>query len=310
MGRPEAILIAGPTASGKSALALRLACALDGIVVNADSMQVYADLRIITARPSAEDEACAPHALFGTVDGATPHSVTLWLADIALALAAAREARRIPIIVGGTGLYFKALLQGLSDIPPVPDSIRSEIRLWAAGRLPEQLHAELAVRDPLTAAKLRPTDPQRVTRALEVHAATGESLATFQSKRGPALLAAERCIGFALTLERAALRERIDRRFEMMMAAGALDEVGRFAARNLNPDLPAMRAIGVPPLLDHLAGRIALAEAVARGQSDTRRYIKRQETFLRHQLPSLTTIAPSEADDAISRVFDEGLSYS
>ena len=298
------ILIAGPTASGKSALALRLARTLDGVVINADSMQVYADLRIITARPSLDDEVRVPHRLFGMIDGATPYSVTLWLADVAQALAAVQASGRVPIVVGGTGLYFKALLQGLSDIPPVPDAIRSEIRAWAAGLPPERLHAELARRDPLMAAHLRPSDPQRVTRALEVLAATGESLVTFQRKREPPLLDAARCVGVALTIDRPTLRERIDRRFETMMAAGALDEARVFAARTLDPSLPAMRAIGVPPLLDHLAGRISLAEAVARGQADTRRYIKRQETFLRHQLPSLVNIAPSEADDAISRCFD------
>ncbi len=292
----EAILIAGPTASGKSALALALARRLDGVVINADSMQVYRDLRVITARPGDEDERQAPHALYGVVDGAENFSVSRWLAAVSKAIAAAKAAGRMPILVGGTGLYLKALTQGLSNIPAVPAEVRAEVRDWAAGLAPAALHAALAERDPATAARLRPTDPQRLLRALEVHAATGGSLASWQANRGPPLLDAARCVAVFLAPEREALRARIDARFDAMMSEGALDEVAALAQRGLDPALPVMRAHGVPPLLRYLAGTSELAAAVATGKADTRRYIKRQATFARHQLPSFAWIVPEEAE--------------
>ena len=297
-----AILIAGPTTSGKSALALRVAGAIGGVVINADSMQVYRDLRIITARPSEADEALVPHALYGTVDGATNHSVARWLDDAGGALRRAREAGLVPILVGGTGLYFKALTQGLSDIPQVPDAVRASVRAWAWSRSAEALHGELERRDPSSARKLRPTDQQRVMRALEVHVATGESLASYQSRRSPPLLAAGRYVGITLTVDRTTLRERVDRRFETMVREGAPMEVQRLRERAIDPACPVMRAHGVPPLIRCLEGRIDLATAVGEGQADTRRYIKRQHTFFRHQLLDFTAVAPSEAEDAIARL--------
>jgi tRNA dimethylallyltransferase len=294
--RPEAILIAGPTASGKSALAIRLAQRVGGLVINADSMQVYRDLRIITARPTEAEEASTPHALFGTIDGAENFSVSRWLVEADRQLGAAHAAGLIPIFVGGTGLYFKALTQGLSDIPPVPDAVRADIRARAEGRAPEALHAELAVLDPLAAAKLRPTDPQRVLRALEVFAATGQSLVRFQNSRSLPLLHPAICPSVFLTLDRPALRERIDRRFDDMIAHGALAEVEALATRQLDPSLPVMRAHGVPPLLRHIREGFALDDAIATGKADTRRYIKRQETFARHQLPGFAFVAAAAAE--------------
>ena len=296
MNRPDAILIAGPTASGKSALAIRLAQRLGGLVINTDSMQVYRDLRIITARPSVEEEACAPHALFGTEDGAENFSTGRWLTAARREYERAQAADLIPIFVGGTGLYFKALTQGLSDIPAVPDEVRAQIRRDAAGQTPEQLHALLSSIDPLTAARLRPSDPQRLLRALEVYAATGQSLASFQSSRGAALLDPSRCVAVFLTLDRPALRERIDRRFDEMMRNGALDEIERLSARQLDPLLPVMRAHGVPPLLRHIRDDYTLADAVAEGKADTRRYIKRQETFARHQLSDFRFVDAAQAE--------------
>ncbi|WP_246725021.1 tRNA (adenosine(37)-N6)-dimethylallyltransferase MiaA [Beijerinckia sp. L45] len=298
MKRRQAILIAGPTASGKSALAIRLARRLGGIVLNADSMQVYRDLRIITARPTPAEEASVPHDLFGTIDGAENFSVSRWLAAAAAAIDAARSLERIPIFVGGTGLYFKALTQGLSDIPPVPEAVRANVRAQADGRAPEELHAELALLDPLGAAKLRPTDPQRIIRALEVFAATGHSLLSFQNTRSVPLLDTAHCPAVFLTMDRAALRARIDRRFDAMMADGALAEVAALAARGLDPALPVMRAHGVPPLLQHLRDGLALDEAIETGKADTRRYIKRQETFARHQLPDFSFV-DAEAAEAV-----------
>ena len=290
MSRPDAILIAGPTASGKSALAVRLAARLGGIVVNADSMQVYRDLQIITARPSAAESEAVPHALFGTVDGAVNHSVSRWLADAASELAAARAAHLLPIVVGGTGLYFKALVQGLSEIPPVPAEVRERVRAQAAGLSPAQLHERLAAADPLAAAQLRPSDPQRILRALEVQAAAGRSLFAFHATRSHPVLAPARCAAVFLTLERTVLRARIDGRFDRMMEAGAMDEVAALGRRRLDPALPVMRAHGVPPLLQHLRGEIPLDHAISAGKADTRRYIKRQETFARHQLPGFAAV--------------------
>ncbi len=294
--RPDAFLIAGPSASGKSALAIALAERIDGVVVNADSMQVYADLRILTARPSEADLARARHALFGTVDGATAHSVSRWLADAGRVLEDVREAGRVPIVVGGTGLYLKALVHGLSAIPAVPPGIRADVRAAAQGRSPKALHAALAERDPVTAQRLRPSDPQRIIRALEVHAATGRSLASFHDVREAPLLDLARCPAVVLAPERPVLRARLDQRFDAMMAEGALAEVGRLAARRLDPALPVMRALGVPHLLRHLRGDIGLDEAVALAKSEIRRYAKRQETFARHQLAGFQPMPPEQAE--------------
>lgn len=266
-------------------MALRLACARDGVLINADSMQVYRDLRVLTARPDARDEATAPHLLFGHIDGAVNHSVGLWLNDAARALDEARRDGRQPIFVGGTGLYFKALTQGLSAIPSVPEDVRAKVRSRAAGVPVAALHAELASRDPATAARLRPTDPQRVLRALEVFEATGRGLASFQSARSRPLLDMKDALAVFLTMERDALKARIDRRFAAMLEAGALEEVEALRQRGLDPALPVMRAHGAPHLIAYLSGEIALAEAAARARLDTYHYAKRQFTFARHQLP-------------------------
>lgn len=282
--RIGAIVLAGPTASGKSDLALRSAASCGGVVINTDSMQVYRDLRILTARPTPEDEARVPHRLYGHVDGAVNYSVGLWLKDAEAALDDARSAGHLPIFVGGTGLYFKALTQGLSDIPPVPESVRADVRARAENMPVAALHAELARCDPVTASRLRPTDPQRVLRALEVFEATGQSLASFQGARTPPLLDTKDVLGVFLAPPRAELTARIDRRFDQMLESGALEEVEALRDRRLDPSLPVMRAHGVPHLLAYLNGTMSLAEAARRGKADTRHYTKRQFTFARHQL--------------------------
>lgn len=292
----SAILIAGPTASGKSALAISLAARLGGVVVNADSMQVYRDLAILTARPEPRDMALAPHLLFGDVDGAVNYSVGCYLEDAGSALMRLREQDALPVFVGGTGLYFKALTQGLSDIPKVPEEVRAVVRARAQGLPPAALHAELAACDPLTAQRLRPSDPQRILRALEVFAATGQSLASFQKLKQTPLLDAEQCLAVFLAPERDVLHAAIDHRFDLMMSRGALAEVEALRRRQLDPALPVMRAHGVPHLLAHLDGRLPLAEAVRLGKSDTRQYAKRQFTFVRHQLPQFRWIAPENAE--------------
>ncbi|MGI3899441.1 MAG: tRNA (adenosine(37)-N6)-dimethylallyltransferase MiaA [Janthinobacterium lividum] len=297
MERGGAVLIAGPTASGKSALAMRVAERLGGIVINADSMAVYRDLTILTGRPEAADLARVPHRLYGHRDAAEAYSVGLWLAEIESELGHARAAGALPVVVGGTGLFFKALTQGLSDIPAVPDDIRARVRAKAEGVEPEILHARLAAVDPLTASRLRPSDPQRIVRALEVFAATGQPLAEFQARRTPPLVpVTSGVVAVALSPDRALLREAIDRRFDRMMEQGAIDEVRRLRYRGLDPALPAMRALGVPSLLAHLAGDLSLDAAVARSKAETRAYAKRQETFARHQLPGFGTVAPQEGE--------------
>ena len=299
MERLRAILIAGPTASGKSALAVELARRTGGAVVNADSMQVYRDLRVLSARPTLADEAAAEHLLYGHVDGAVNYSVGLWLADFSRTLAALEAQGRLAIVVGGTGMYFKAATQGLSDIPAVPDEVRARVRAEAEGVEPADLHARLAARDPVTAARLRPTDPQRILRALEVFAATGKPLAAFQGARQAPLLAEGEWRGFFLAPEREAVRAAIDGRFIGMMERGALDEVEALRARGLDPALPVMRAHGVPGLIAFLDGLMTFEEAVAKGQADTRAYSKRQFTFARHQLPGFAWLAPDGAAEAI-----------
>jgi tRNA dimethylallyltransferase len=294
-GEGTVVLIAGPTASGKSALALRLAQASGAIVVNADSMQVYGDLRVLTARPSPHEEEAAPHRLYGHVDGATNYSVARYVEDAAALIAGARAEGRPAILVGGTGLYFKALIDGLSDIPPVPDDVREAVRAASEGVPTPELHARLSGVDPATAAGLRPSDRLRVLRALEVQAATGRSLADFQGTRRPGPLAGVDTVRLFLAPDREVLRRRIDARFEAMIREGALEEVERLAARGLDPLLPVMRAHGVPGLLAHLRGEIDLAAAIVRGQADTRRYAKRQFTWFRHQMPGWRWLDPEEA---------------
>ncbi len=287
MTRPfdaRAILIAGPTASGKSGLALRLAEQLGGVVINADSMQVYRELRILTARPTPEEEARAPHALYGCVSGAEAYSVGRYGADAATAIAAARAEKRVPIIVGGTGLYFKALLEGVSPGPATDPDVRAHWRAQAAQRPAPELHAILAQRDPAMAARLMPTDPQRIVRALEVLESTGRSLADWQRERGRPVLVEDETVRLLVLPDRQAHGQTIDARFDAMMGAGALDEARTLIALGLSEDLPIMRALGVAPLTAHIAGKLGLEEAVAQAKAETRQYAKRQLTWYRRNM--------------------------
>lgn len=295
MTRLDAILIAGPTASGKSALALALAEKFDGVVINADSMQVYRDLRILTARPTPAEEARVPHRLYGHVDAAESYSVGRWCQDAAAALADVRQGGRLAVIVGGTGLFFKALTQGLAAVPPVPAAIRTDVRARLARDGVAALHAELARCDPVSATRLMPGDRARITRALEVVLATGRSLIDWHREGMPATLDPARAAKMFLMPERAALLRRIDARFDAMLEAGALDEVRALAARGLSPDLPAMKAHGVPWLARHLRGEISLSEAAAGGKRDTRQYTKRQVTWFRNQMRDWEWVAPENA---------------
>ena len=299
MSTSDIILIAGPTASGKSALALALAERHGGTVINADSMQVYRDLRIITARPSPEEERRAPHMLYGHIDAAENYSVGRWCADAAAALLVAQRESRPAVIVGGTGLYFNALTRGLAAVPPIPREIRDTVRARLATDGVAALHAELESRDPGAAARLMPGDRARVTRALEVVLATGRSLLAWHETGNPASLDPSRAAKVFLMPDRDELMRRIDARFDAMVAAGALEEVRALAARGLNPELPAMKAHGVPWLIRHLNGEITLADAVEGGKRDTRQYTKRQATWFRNQLPDFAWIESQRAAAAI-----------
>jgi tRNA dimethylallyltransferase len=286
------VLIAGPTASGKSALALALAQKTGGMIINADSMQVYRDLSVLTARPTREEERKVPHRLYGHVDAAVNFSAGAFLAEAEKALAEARERRVFAIFVGGTGLYFKVLTRGLSAVPPIPPEIRENVRARLARDGVEALHAELARRDSVSAQRLRPRDRTRIARALEVIEATGRSLSDWHREGLPPLLAPNTFRAVFLATERDSLYARIDARFDAMLNSGAIEEVERLAARRLDPLLPAMKAHGVPPLIDHLAGKITLEEAASIARADTRHYAKRQFTWFRHQLPEFEWVRP------------------
>jgi tRNA dimethylallyltransferase len=298
----EAVLIAGPTASGKSALALGLAQKTGGVIINADSMQVYRDLRIITARPTPQEESLVPHRLYGDVDAAVNFSAGSWVTDAAAALAQARAQNRLPIFVGGSGLYFKALTRGLSAVPPIPPEIRERVRARLERDGVEALHAELARRDPVSGERLKSRDRTRIARALEVVEATGRSLTDWHRDGLPPLLPPATFSALFLSPDRDQLYERIDARFDAMLKAGALEEVERLAARHLDPLLPAMKAHGLPALIRHLTGEITLEEAATIGRADTRHYAKRQFTWFRHQLPEFEWVRPEEAGGWLSRV--------
>lgn len=288
------ILIAGPTASGKSGLASRLAEHLGGVVINADAMQVYRELRILTARPAPEEEARVPHALYGFVPGAESYSAGRYAADVKRVLADARREGRRPIIVGGTGLYFKTLVEGLSPIPSIPEEVRTHWRAEAADKGAAHVHGALMARDAEMATRLAPADTQRIVRALEVLDATGMSLADWQRlPRKPVLDLAE-TIALVVSVDREELSRRIDMRFLTMMEQGALDEVLQLKKLDLDPTLPLMTALGVRPLLRHLSGELSRDEAIAAGQAETRQYAKRQVTWARGNMIAWQTMSAQE----------------
>jgi tRNA dimethylallyltransferase len=280
---PIALIVAGPTCSGKSALSLALAQRLGGVVINADSMQVYRELRVVTARPTAAEEALVPHALYGVRAAAEPGSVAWWRAAALAQMEAAREAGRLPILCGGTGLYLAALVQGIAPVPEVPGAVRDEARGLLAAEGAAALHARLAAADPRTAAGLRPSDGQRLARAWEVWRATGRGLADWQSEPSEP---PDWCFRMVLLdPPRAALRAAIATRFTAMLAAGALEEVRALLSLGLDPALPAMRATGVPELAAVIRGEAGSAEAEQRAVIASGQYTKRQGTWFRHRSP-------------------------
>ena len=290
------MLIAGPTASGKSTAALRLAeeaarHSRAAWIVNADSMQVYEGLRVLTARPDEAEEAHVPHRLYGHVPPEMRYSAGAWLRDMKDVLAAAHAADALPIVVGGTGLYLKALTEGLAAVPAVPEAVQ---RRWS-DRLADEgaarLHALLAERDPESAAAIRPADAQRIQRALGVLEATGIPLAEWRRTHNAApLIRIEDAARFVIEPDRAVLYGRIGERVDRMIAGGAVEEVRRLLARGLDESLPAMKAIGVATFAAHLRGEVSLAEAAGRTAQESRRYAKRQLTWFRHQMPGWRSV--------------------
>ncbi|NJM29670.1 MAG: tRNA (adenosine(37)-N6)-dimethylallyltransferase MiaA [Rhizobiales bacterium] len=278
MTEESALLIAGPTASGKSALAMKLARERRGVIINADALQVYGALRILSARPSEEDERAVPHRRYGHVASDRAYSVGAWLAEAKVTLEEAWDAGLLPIVTGGTGLYFKALEQGIADIPSIPESLRKHWRDFKG-----DLDAELRARDPLSAERISPTDRQRLIRALEVFEATGRTLGDWHREaRQQSVLAGVDVEKLYVMVPRGTLHERAERRFDEMLVKGALEEVKQLGA--LDPASPIMKAIGVPELRAHLDGEISLEEAATRAKAATRQYIKRQETWFRGQM--------------------------
>jgi tRNA dimethylallyltransferase len=288
------IVVAGPTASGKSALALALAERLGGGVINADSMQVYRELRVLTARPDDDALGRAPHFLYGTIPASERCSAGRWRS---LALEAIGKCR-VPIVVGGTGLYLKALMEGLSRIPPIPEEIRAAVRARS------DAHAELARRDPASAARIPPNDAQRVARALEVLETTGKPIGEFRGWQGAEGL---RFFTILLAPPREALYAACDARFARMLEHGAIEEVRALLELGLDPALPAMKALGVREIASYLRRECSLEEARTAGQKSTRNYVKRQETWFRHQLtPDVTLEAPVPSFEAVDRFLREG----
>jgi len=280
--KPPLVLIAGPTASGKSALALALAQQIDGVIVNGDSAQIYRDLRVLSAAPTDEEKQQAEHRLYGTQDGALPCSAAEWAALATQEIASAHGRKTTPILVGGTGLYLRTLLDGIAPVPAIDPELRARVRDAPA----EENRAKLAALDPDAAIRLNPADSARINRALEVVLLTGRTLAEWQTQRDGGIAEQVELRPLILLPPRKWLYQRCDERFAHMIEQGAVSEVEALLARKLNPNLPVMRAIGVRELGDYLLGRRSLDEAVAAGQQATRRYAKRQYTWFAHQPPA------------------------
>jgi tRNA dimethylallyltransferase len=278
---PSVALIAGPTASGKSALALRLAERAGGVVINADSAQVYRDLRVVSARPNARDESRAPHRLYGTRDGALPCSAAEWAANAKAEIAAAGDAGRLPILAGGTGLYLRTLIDGIAPIPDIDPAIRAAVRALPVA----EAHAALEREDPEAAARLGPSDTTRVARALEVVRSTGRKLAEWQAERAGGIGGGVALMPLILLPPRGWLYRRCDTRFGQIFSDEGFEEVRSLLARGLDPALPVMRAIGVAEIAAFLRGEMSRAEAMDAGRIATRQYAKRQYTWFRRQPP-------------------------
>jgi tRNA dimethylallyltransferase len=300
-------IIAGPTASGKSALAIDLAKAIDGVIVNADSMQIYQDLRLITARPSIADEALCEHALYGVLDGAERASVRLWLGLAADTFADIRARGKTPILVGGTGMYINAAQFGIAPMPDVPASIHDECVDELAAIGGTRFRAALAKDDPVTAARLFDGDSQRLVRAMGVVRATGRPISAWQQDPHEYMLAGNPHT-IAVLPPREQLYQRINSRFEVMMGEGAMDEVKALGARNLDPDLPVMKALGVRELLACHRGELSIEKAIELAQRDSRHYAKRQMTWLRNNFNAKFELNEKYSERFLKKIFSDIIS--
>jgi tRNA dimethylallyltransferase len=300
---PPVIVVGGPTASGKSALALALAEEFGGVVINADAMQVYRDLPILTARPGDRDLARAPHRLFGALDADDPCSAGRWREMALEAIAAARSDGNRPIVVGGTGFYLKALCDGIDDIPAVPAPVRAALEARYDAEGGEAFKAGLARDDPRIAERLPPGDRQRLVRAAAVLEATGTPLSVWHARRADPPDEDLRTHAFLLMPPRDALYAACDARFAAMVAMGAVDEARAFLARGLDPDLPLMKAVGLREIGRHIAGETSLDEAIEEGSRATRRYAKRQYTWFRHQMPDATIQNTQHSERLLIEIF-------
>lgn len=297
------VVIAGPTASGKSSLALALAEALDGAVINADSMQIYRELLVLTARPGAEALARAPHRLFGSAPANTPYSAGKWREQAVREIAACHAAGRLPLVVGGTGLYLKALMTGIAAVPPIAPEIRDRVRADMATHGAGEMHRRLTDLDPAGAAAIRTSDPQRIARALEVVEATGRTLADWQGEASAAPAEDWSFYRVLIMPERDALYAACDARFDAMLAHGALEEARALEALAVDPGLPVMKALGVGPLLSHLRGEIGLDDAADQAKRDTRRYARRQMTWFRHQFAPDHVVTEQYSESVFPKIF-------
>lgn len=291
MGHNDIAVVMGPTGSGKSALALNVAKAWPAVIINADAMQMVRDLRVLTARPTEAEEAEAEHALYGVLDAAEPTSVARWLDRVVPIIRGAWAQGKLPLLVGGTGMYVKALKEGLAAVPPVPEAVQATLRAMPAAAI----RAALETRDPAMAARLKPGDSQRNLRALEVLEATGRSLAAWQSDHAAPSLPEARFRESYIAVEKPVLYPRLDARFRAMLQHGALDEVQVLMARNLPASNPITRAHGVPELAAYLAGHMSLDAAIAQAQQHTRNYAKRQQTWIRNQMGDARPVADAAA---------------
>ncbi len=297
------LVVTGPTASGKSALALDVAVEFTGTVINADSMQVYRDLAILTARPPAADQARVPHRLYGVLSASERCSAGRWLDMACREIEAAHAEGRLPVVVGGTGLYLKALMSGLSPIPEIPDDVRRAARERHTRLGGDAFHAEVARVDPETARRLPPGDGQRLIRAFEVFQATGVPLSTWQRRESGTPAIAARFATLALAPPRDELYRAIDRRFDAMVAAGAVDEIAALDRLGLDGDLPAMKAVGVPDLRRHLRGETSLEDACASAKRASRNFAKRQLTWQRHQVAGDRVISAQYSESLRPEIF-------
>lgn len=299
---PDVVLIAGPTASGKSALGVALAHELGGEIINADSMQVYRELRVLTARPSEAEEKAVPHHLYGHVSGGTLYSTGQWLEDCLAAMADVRSRGRVPIILGGTGLYFQALTQGFVDMPTIPDAVRDAVRAEVAEIGPQAAHGQLAAVDPKWAAQVNANDPQRIARGLEVFRATGRALTDWHQDPVEVPLQGA-ALKLVLSPDRTWLYERINRRFDLMLDAGALKEVEALVSREIPAHLPVMKSLGVPELRAALKGDMSLDAARDLAQTKSRQYAKRQMTWFRQKMIAWNAVSAQDLESQLAKIF-------